>query len=102
LEGRNDAARYTATHAGSEDNFLKFSEAYINYGVQNYCQWDRVAWSARWAHNPEISGSNPLPAIFCFSNVGFVFLFVFPANHRVRQTPMLPIIMNDMIDCIDM
>lgn len=24
----------------------------------------RVARSARWAHNPEISGSNPLPAIF--------------------------------------
>ena len=22
----------------------------------------RAAWSARWAHNPEVGGSNPLPA----------------------------------------
>ena len=24
---------------------------------------DRIIWLSRWAHNPEISGSNPLPAI---------------------------------------
>jgi|SaaInl7_100m_RNA_FD_contig_31_2094282_length_566_multi_7_in_0_out_0_2 hypothetical protein len=30
---------------------------------------NRAAWSARWAHNPEVTGSNPVFAIFFMFNI---------------------------------
>lgn len=30
---------------------------------------NRAAWSARWAHNPEVTGSNPVFAIFVMFNI---------------------------------
>lgn len=54
----------------------------FNYVFSYQQQRDRVVWSTRWAHNPEIGGSNPLPAIL-FAEVLFL---------RWGETPTLPLL----------
>jgi hypothetical protein len=35
---------------------------------------NRAVWSARWAHNPEVTGSNPVFAIFFMFNIINTFI----------------------------
>ena len=58
------------------------------FSSANYCLFDIAGWSnlvARWAHNPEVVGSNPAPATIWFVGVVVITLACHARDHGFKS-----------------